>query len=85
MGPHYCHDCGRPYGDGGGHCASCCESFASDTAFDGHRYGDYDDQRYCLTAEEMLLKGWRVGPKGWTSGPPMTDEQRARARAREGR
>jgi hypothetical protein len=61
----------------GGHCAGgpfggCCRTFASTTAGDAHRQGDYATGRECIdvTTEE----GWRLNQYGeWTNSKPMDD------------
>jgi len=63
--PMTCGDCGKTYGNGGGHCTECHESFNSDTAFDRHRTGDFDTGRRCMTSEEMTGKGMSLNAKGW--------------------
>lgn len=62
--------CGRKYPGSdrsGGHCATCHLSFASQTGFDKHRVGQFENRaagkvntRRCLTSEEMQAKGWTV-------------------------
>lgn len=40
-GENHCPDCHRYWNSHReGHCASCCRHFASNAAFDAHRYGD---------------------------------------------
>lgn len=63
--PMTCGHCGKGYGNGGGHCTGCHESFNSDTAFDKHRTGDYDTGRRCMTADEMTAKGMSKNSKDW--------------------
>jgi len=59
-------ECGRRYPGSdrnGGHCATCHLSFASQTGFDKHRVGRYNQtpsERRCLTREELTAKGWTV-------------------------
>lgn len=59
-----CTTCNRTYGNGGGHCTGCHESFNSDGAFDKHRTQGGDTRR-CLTATEMTDKGMLLNAKGW--------------------
>jgi hypothetical protein len=88
-----CPECGASYSpNGGGHCrggkyGGCCRTFTSDSSGDKHRVGPYDPpgSRRCLTLDELLADGWRETPHGWTPEPPMSEEQRARMRARTGR
>lgn len=77
-----CPTCQASYG-GSAHCRACHLTFTSDSSFDDHRTGPYhpDGLRRCLTVEEMVAP-WRLTDRGWTTTPPMTDEQRARAKAR---
>lgn len=64
-----CRDCARAYGNGGGHCTACHQSFKSDTAFDKHRV-TRDNARRCLDAHEMLAEGMARSPqtRWWTTG-----------------
>jgi len=61
-----CHTCGRKYPGSdrnGGHCMTCHLNFASQTGFDKHRVGRYNQptpERRCLTVEEIVAKGWTV-------------------------
>lgn len=65
-----CHKCSRKFPGSdrnGGHCSTCHLSFASQTGFDKHRVGQFENHttgkpntRRCLTPEEMLAKGWTV-------------------------
>lgn len=61
-----CHICGRKYPGSdrnGGHCPTCHLNFASQTGFDKHRVGRYNQptrERRCLTVEEIVDKGWAV-------------------------
>jgi len=82
-----CAECGARFSPkGGGHCRGgrfkgCCKTFTSDSSGDKHRVGDYNDgARRCLTTEEMLAKGWRETPRGWTPAPPMSENALARRR-----
>ncbi len=59
-----CGECGKGYGNGGGHCTGCHQSFNSDTAFDKHRTQE-DDTRRCLTVDEMTAKGMSLNAKSW--------------------
>lgn len=53
-------------------CPTCRECFNSDSAFDRHRVGSYDDpknRRRCLTTEQMVSKGFKTNAKGyWIRG-----------------
>lgn len=59
-----CRHCQKTYGNGGGHCTGCHESFNSGTAFDKHRHQDGDTRR-CLTGDEMTGKGMATNGRGW--------------------
>lgn len=74
-----CPHCGDVYGpDDTGHCTGgrfdgCCETFASNHAFDRHRTGKYDPpSRRCLTVQELEAKGWtRTGKyNAWRTPAP---------------
>ena len=56
---------------GGGHCRSCCTTFASDSAFDDHRAGPFT-ARYCLPVSPSDV--WRLTGRGWTNSPPLSSE-----------
>lgn len=50
------------------HCCACHEFFNSDSAFDKHRIGSFDndqDPRRCRTPEEMLEIGMGVNYGGY--------------------
>lgn len=66
----HCPVCERRYPGAdrnGGHCTVCHLSFASQTGFDKHRVGKFENRatgqpntRRCLTTEEMTAKTWTV-------------------------
>jgi hypothetical protein len=77
-----CSWCGGIFGpDDTGHCTGgafggCCQTFASNTAFDKHRTGKYDPpMRRCLTSEELTGKGWtRTGKyNAWRMPAPAVN------------
>ena len=76
-----CHWCGQVFGpDDTGHCTGgefggCCQTFASNHAFDRHRTGRYDGERRCLTTDEMTAKGWTQSGQynAWRTPAPATD------------
>jgi len=64
-------------------CPTCRECFNSDSAFDRHRVGTYDDPknpRRCLTVPQMVAKGFKVNAQGfWIRGKlPAGTVQRKR-------
>lgn len=88
---HTCHRCGRKYPGAdrnGGHCPTCHLSFASQTGFDKHRVGQFENRttgkvntRRCLTPAELTAKGWTVdehfvvrmsAPTHWKTGEETT-------------
>jgi hypothetical protein len=88
-----CPECNAHYTpSGGGHCRDGCHrTFTSDSAASAHRTGPYEPRsaRRCLTDEElagMTRKDgslvWTLTPRGWSNSPVMTEEERARAKAR---
>ncbi len=59
-------------------CGGCNEFFGSDSAFQLHRVGDWDDRR-CLTVEEMRARGLELNGRGywtrtWDSAPAGDDQ-----------
>jgi hypothetical protein len=52
------------------HCSACKHTFTSDTAFDLHRTGNFQQStRCCLTEDEMRVRGMTRNARGWWSGP----------------
>jgi hypothetical protein len=54
-------------------CGACGEFFNSVSVFDAHRAGSWADRgahRHCLTAEQLIARGYRLSPLGfWIRGP----------------
>ena len=82
-----CDVCGALFGPADtGHCSGgkwggCCQSFASNHAFDKHRTGRYEpNQRRCLTPDELLAKGWaKTGAyDSWRTPPPANNPWKAK-------
>lgn len=76
-----CHVCDAIFGpQDTGHCSpitgGCCQTFASNHAFDRHMVGPFnpDGLRRCLTVAELEAKGWtKTGPyQSWRTPPPKT-------------
>lgn len=62
-------------------CSACGEFFNSVSVFDAHRTGPHGPGRRCLTAEEMVSRGWLKNSQGfWISR--LRGESRAEARTR---
>jgi hypothetical protein len=55
---------------------SCHATFSNDLTGGKHRPVGGP----CLTPEEMLAKGWRETPRGWTHSPPMSDREKGALR-----
>ena len=51
-------DCHTHYRGSQAHCTACHLTFGSDTAFDGHRYGEHGVSRTCRTTDELAAMGW---------------------------
>jgi hypothetical protein len=79
-----CGECGRHFPGAdkrGGHCSTCHLSFASQTGFDRHRTGKYENRaidqpntRRCLTPAELEGKGWSIDAHGLVRMPaPATN------------
>ena len=65
-----CRDCGRSYGNGGGHCTACHVSFATDAAFDAHILGKQPGRPHL----DVTTAGapWRINTSGyWTNSRPL--------------
>lgn len=81
-----CPNCRTTYpANGGGHCRGgqypgggtlpgCCQTFSNDETGDRHRPLGGP----CLTPQQMLAKGWRLTPRGWTHHAAPTPEELAR-------
>ena len=55
-------------------CPGCGKYFKSTHAFDKHRTGEHkNNQRRCLTEDEMLEKGMVLNKNGWWVGSAMSD------------
>lgn len=62
-------------------CSGCGEFFNSVSVFDAHRTGPHGPDRRCLTADEMVSRGWLKNSQGfWISR--LRGESRAEARTR---
>lgn len=75
-----CRRCGQRVTANGAHCGGCHHTFTSDSAFDAHRTGSYDD-RACLPVDG--LDGWRSTPRGWTNAAEMPAALRRARRSAE--
>ena len=74
-----CGDCGKRFPGAdrrGGHCDTCHLSFASQSGFDRHRTGTYENRatgtantRRCLSAQELEGKGWSIDAHGLVRMP----------------
>jgi hypothetical protein len=63
-------------------CAACGKNFNSTSAFDRHRYGDYQlrgANRRCRTWQELRALGWTVNKAGfWIERPRLDAPPRSR-------
>lgn len=67
-----------PPKSGWAHCASCHESFTSDTAFDEHRVGAFGVDRRCLTPDEMSDSGILRDRRGYWMSSRGSDPETLR-------
>jgi len=68
----YCRECWKWWrGERPEHCAVCHQTFASETAGNAHRVGDYaDGSRRCLTSLELEARGLWTDDRGTWHGSP---------------
>lgn len=60
-------------------CRACDTYFRGESNFDKHRVGEFGVNRRCADPADVELT-YRPD-KGYWGGPPMTDEERGRAKA----
>ena len=60
-------------------CRACDTYFRGESNFDKHRIGEFGVDRRCADPADVELT-YRPD-KGYWGGPPMTDEERGRAKA----
>ncbi|MGP9528600.1 FDXHR family putative zinc-binding protein [Glutamicibacter sp. AOP5-A2-18] len=79
--------CNKEFPDGtrAGHCATCCETFIGNTAFEAHRVGQFPDGRRCEiqpyengTTESGVPKygHWQDEKDYWHYGKQLTQAEK---------
>lgn len=79
--------CGKtfPAGNQAGHCASCCQTFIGNTAFENHRIGEHGtpDRRCAIQPYETVgddgksrYGHWKDDRGYWHHGRKLTDEDK---------
>ena len=58
------HACGARWknSERAAHCADCHVTFTSDSGFEAHRYGPYDEGRQCRILDELVALGFTSKP-----------------------